>query len=226
MPSTEPLPTLEDEAALVGALKRGDRDVFAAVFDAYTPALVQVAMTYVPSRAVAEEVVQETWMKVISALDGFEGRSTLKHWMFRILRNTAINRGERERRTVPLSCLAPEEQDDREPLDPDRFLPTDHPQYPGHWALGPTPWPLPEEGLLAGETRTVIAAAIEALPRSQREVIALRDVEGWSSEEVCEALGLTPGNQRVLLHRGRAKVRAALERYFGAVEQTLPEGEL
>jgi RNA polymerase sigma-70 factor, ECF subfamily len=221
MPSTE-LSRLDDEKALVAALRSGDEDVFAAIFDAYTPALVQVAMSYVASRAVAEEVVQEVWMKAIGGLEAFEGRSTLKHWMFRILRYTAINRGERERRTVPFSSLASKEDDDGEALDPDRFLPADHPRYPGHWALGPTPWPLPEEGLLEGETRAVIAAAINALPASQREVIALRDVEGWSSDEVCEALGLSSGNQRVLLHRGRTKVRAALESYFGAVEPTLP----
>jgi RNA polymerase sigma-70 factor, ECF subfamily len=225
MPSTE-LATRDDEQAMVAALRRGDEDVFAAIFDAYTPALVQVAMSYVASRAVAEEVVQETWIKAIGALDGFEGRSTLKHWIFRILRYTAINRGERERRTVPFSSLVSEGGDDGEALEPDRFLPADHPRYPGHWALGPTPWPLPEEGLLEGEKRAVIATAINALPASQREVIALRDVEGWSSEEVCEALGLSPGNQRVLLHRGRTKVRAALERYFGAVEPTLPEADL
>jgi RNA polymerase sigma-70 factor, ECF subfamily len=225
MPSTE-LATRDDERAMVAALRRGDEDVFAAIFDAYTPALVQVAMSYVASRAVAEEVVQETWIKAIGALDGFEGRSTLKHWIFRILRYTAINRGERERRTVPFSSLVSEVGDDGEALEPDRFLPADHPRYPGHWALGPTPWPLPEEGLLEGEKRAVIATAINALPASQREVIALRDVEGWSSEEVCEALGLSPGNQRVLLHRGRTKVRAALERYFGAVEPTLPEADL
>jgi RNA polymerase sigma-70 factor, ECF subfamily len=226
MPSTELLSTPAGEVELVAALRRGDEQVFAAVFDTYTPALVQVAMTYVASRAVAEEVVQETWMKAIGGLAGFEGRSTLKHWIFRILRYTAINRGERERRTVPFSSLGPDETEDADALDPDRFLPADHPRYPGHWALGPTPWALPEEGLLEGETRAVIAAAIKALPASQREVIALRDGEGWSAEEACEALGLSPGNQRVLLHRARTKVRAALERYLGAVEPTLREADL
>ena len=223
MPSTELLPALDDEAAVVAALRRGDARVFAALFDAYSPGLVHAATTFVASRAVAEEVVQETWIKVIGALDRFEGRSTLKHWIFRILRNTAINRGERERRTVPFSSLVREGADEDSPLEPDRFLPDDHSLYPGHWALGPTAWPLPEEGLLAGETREVIATAIAELPPAQRAVIALRDVEGWAAEEVCDALDLSPGNQRVLLHRARTRVRSALERYFGAVEPTLPE---
>jgi RNA polymerase sigma-70 factor, ECF subfamily len=223
MHSIDLLPALDDETAVVAALRRGDHAAFAAVFDAYSPALLHVAMTYVPSRAVAEEVVQETWMKVMRGLDRFECRSTLKHWIFKILRYTAINRGERERRTVPISSLVHDDVDGEDILDPDRFLPPDHAQYPGHWALAPTPWALPEEGLLAGETRKVIADAIQRLPDSQREVIALRDVEGWQSEEVCEALGLSPGNQRVLLHRARTKVRSVLEGYFGAVERTVPE---
>ena len=180
--------------------------------------MVRVAQTYVPSRAVAEEVVQETWIAVMRGIEGFEGRSSLKTWIFRILANVAMRRGERESRSVPFSALAAAEDTGEPSVDPDRFLPADHELFPGHWAVMPARWPTPEEGLLAGETRDVIARAIEELPKAQRTVIALRDVEGWSSEEVCEALEITAGNQRVLLHRARATVRTAIEEYFDAVE--------
>ena len=214
---------MTEEEQLLVALRRGDEQAFATLIDAYSPALLRVAVTYVRTRDVAEEVVQETWLGVIRGLDRFEGRGSLRSWLFTILRNTAISRGERERRSVPMSALALEE-DDGPLLDPERFLPPNHARYPGHWAMAPTAWPVPEEGLLAGETRDVIASAIRELPPTQRAVIGLRDVEGWSSEEVCDALELSEGNQRVLIHRARTKVRAALERYFGAVEPTLAEG--
>jgi RNA polymerase sigma-70 factor, ECF subfamily len=179
-------------------------------------------MTYVPSRAVAEEVVQETWIAVVRGIDGFEGRSSLKTWIFTILINIASRGGGRERRSTPFSALARDEG--RGPsVDADRFLPSDHDRYPNHWALGPTRWPTPEEGLLSGETRRVILSAIEALPPAQRTVISLRDIEGWDADEVSEALQISAGNQRVLLHRARAKVRAELERYYGAVEPVLPD---
>lgn len=209
--------SLSDEDALLEALRDGDEDAFAALVDAYSPALLHFAMTFVRSNHVAEEVVQETWLGVIRGIGGFEGRSSLRSWIFTILRNTAISRGERERRSVPLSSLAAEEG--AEPLlDPDRFLPEDHARYPGGWAIGPTAWRLPDEGLLANETRQVIAGAIEGLPPAQRAVITLRDIAGWPSGEVCDALEVGEGNQRVLLHRARTRVRAALEAYLGAVE--------
>jgi RNA polymerase sigma-70 factor, ECF subfamily len=173
----------------------------------------------VPGRAAAEEVVQETWVAVVRGIDGFEGRSSLKTWIFRILTNVAMRSGARERRSVPFSALARTEDSGEPSLDPDRFLPADHELFPGHWAVMPTRWPTPEEGLLAGETREVIAAAIADLPVAQRTVIALRDVEGWSSEEVCEALDVSAGNQRILLHRARSRVRTAIEDYYGAVEK-------
>jgi RNA polymerase sigma-70 factor, ECF subfamily len=208
---------------LIEALKAGDEEAFAALLEEYSSSLRRVAMSYVRSRAVAEEVVQETWLGVINGLDRFEGRSSLKTWIFRILTNIARTRGEREGRSVPFSSLA--RDDELEPtVDPDRFFPADHARYPNHWSVGPTPWETTEEGLLSGETRTVILAAIEELPPSQRAVVALRDVEGWPAEEVCSTLDLSEGNQRVLLHRGRSKIRMALERYFGAVEETAPAG--
>src|SRR5919201_371202 len=207
-----------DEAQLLEGLRRGEEGAFAALVASYSSALLRVAMTFVPSHAVAEEVVQETWLGVINGLARFEGRSSLKTWIFRILTNTARTRGARERRSLPFSSLASAEAAEGPSVDPDRFFPPDHDRYPGHWSLGPTPWNMPEEGLLAGETREVILAAIEELPPAQRTVITLRDIEGWPTEEVSEALEITDGNQRVLLHRARAKVRAALERHLGAVE--------
>jgi RNA polymerase sigma-70 factor (ECF subfamily) len=207
----------EDEPRLIAALGRGDADAFAALVDRHQSAMIRVAMAYVPSRAAAEEAVQEAWIAVIRGIDGFEGRSSLKTWIFRILTHAALRSGARERRSVPFSALAEREDTGEPAVDPDRFLPPDHARFPGHWAVMPAPWPTPEEGLLAGETRDVIAAAIAELPVAQRTVISLRDIEGWSSDEVCEVLEITAGNQRILLHRARSRVRNAIERYYGAV---------
>jgi RNA polymerase sigma-70 factor (ECF subfamily) len=209
--------THAEGAALVAALRAGDADAFAALVDRLSPAMIRVAMAYVPTRAAAEEAVQEAWIGVIRGLKGFEGRASLKTWIFRILTNVAMRHGARERRSVPFSALAEAEDTGEPAVDPDRFLPPDHELFPGHWAIMPARWPTPEEGLLAGETREVIAAAMARLPVAQRTVIALRDVEGWSSDEVCEALEITAGNQRILLHRARSRVRTAIEAYHGAV---------
>jgi RNA polymerase sigma-70 factor (ECF subfamily) len=217
MPSIETAKPPTDERALIESIRAGDDRAFAALVDEYSPSLLGVAMNHVRSRAVAEEVVQETWVGVIRGLDRFEGRSSFRSWIFAILRNTAISKGEREQRTIPMSSLGADTEDEELGLDPDRFLGPDQ-DLPGHWAFGPTKWPLPDEGLLAGETREVIADAINDLPPTQRAVITLRDVEGWDSEEVCEMLEISAGNQRVLLHRARSRVRAAIESYFGAVE--------
>jgi RNA polymerase sigma-70 factor, ECF subfamily len=211
------------EEALVDALRRGDADAFAILIDRHSGAMIRVAMAYVPSRAAAEEVLQETWIAVMRSIDGFEGRSSLKTWLFRILTNVAMRSGARERRSLPFSALAQEEDTSEPSVDPDRFLPSDHELFPGHWSTMPARWPLPEEGLLAGETREVIAAAIAELPPAQRTVIALRDVEGWTSDEVCEALEISAGNQRILLHRARSRVRNAIEAYLGAVTRLVME---
>jgi RNA polymerase sigma-70 factor, ECF subfamily len=214
-------PGTRDEQ-LVARLKRGDERAFAELISAYSPALLRVAQARVRTRAVAEEVVQETWLAVLHGLDRFEGRSSLKTWIFRILTNIAITRGTRESRCLPFSSLAEREAGEAdEPVDATRFLPADHDRWPHHWALGPTRWETPEEGLLTGETRDCILRAIEALPPAQRTVITMRDIEGWPSEEVCDALGVSEGNQRVLLHRARSKVRAAVEEHFGAMEVTV-----
>jgi RNA polymerase sigma-70 factor, ECF subfamily len=215
------LPGARDQQ-LVARLKRGDESAFAELISAYSPALLRVAQARVRTRAVAEEVVQETWLAVLHGLDRFEGRSSLKTWIFRILTNIAITRGTRESRCLPFSSLADREVGEPdEPVDASRFLPDDHDRWPHHWALGPTRWPTPEEGLLTRETRDRILRAVEALPPAQRTVITLRDIEGWPSEEVCDALAISEGNQRVLLHRARSKVRAAVEEYFGAMEVTV-----
>ena len=214
---------VRDDRALVEALRRGDERAFAEIVDEHSSSLLRVAMIYVGSRAVAEEVVQETWLGVLGGIDRFEGRSSFKTWLFKILTNTARTRGARERRTVPFSAFAEAGREAEGPVvDPDRFFPPDHDRYPDHWALGPVRWQTPEEGLVSGETRAVIDETIAELPDSQRTVITLRDIEGWPSDEVCAALAISEGNQRVLLHRARAKVRTALEAYFGAVEETVP----
>jgi RNA polymerase sigma-70 factor, ECF subfamily len=204
---------------LIAALRHGDEHAFATLVDRHSSAMVRVAMAYVPSRAAAEEVVQETWIAVIRGIDGFEGRASLKTWIFRILTNVAMRAGARERRSMPFSSLAEAETTPGPSVDPDRFLPADHALFPGHWAIMPTRWPTPEEDLLAGETREVITAAIAELPATQRTVMALRDVEGCSSEEVAKALEISAGNQRILLHRARSRVRSAIEAYYGAVEE-------
>src|SRR5215207_8142546 len=209
----------DEDEGLIAALCRGDADAFATLVDRHSPAMIRVAMAYVPSRAAAEEAVQEAWIGVMRGIDGFEGRASLKTWIFRILTNVAMRSGARERRSVPFTALAEAEDTGEPAVDPDRFLPADHELFPGHWAIMPARWPTPEEGVVAGETREVIAAAIAELPLAQRTVIALRDVEGWSSEEVREALEISAGNQRILLHRARSRVRNAIEDYYGAVEE-------
>jgi len=197
---------------LVASLRAGDEDAFRAIVRDWHSSLLRVARIFTPSRAVAEEVVQETWLRVLGALDRFEGRSSLKTWVFRILVNTAKTRAQREGRTIPFSALQDPARVPEAAVEPERFLPDDDPLHPGGWAA--PPHRLPEERLLAAEAREQLAAAIDALPANQRAVISLRDVEGWSSEEVRNALDLSEVNQRVLLHRARARVRQALEDYF------------
>ena len=200
------------DSQLVAALRAGDEATFARLVREWNSSLLRVAQIFVPSRAIAEEVVQETWVRVLGALDRFEGRSSLKTWVFRILVNTAKTRAQREGRVLPFSALNNPARIPEAAVDPDRFRPEDDPRYPGHWAVPPRE--LPEERLLAAETLQQIAAAIEALPATQAAVIRMRDVDGWSSEEVRNALDISEVNQRVLLHRARANVRRALEDYL------------
>jgi RNA polymerase sigma-70 factor (ECF subfamily) len=205
------------DAQLVAALRAGDEDAFRMLVREWHSSLLRVAQIFVPSRAIAEEVVQEAWLRVLGAIDRFEGRSSLKTWVFRILVNTAKTRAQREGRSLPFSALNDPARVPEAAVDPDRFLPEDHERFPGHWSVPPRE--LPEERLLAAETRERITAAIDALPPAQRAVISLRDVQGWTSDEVCNALDLTEVNQRVLLHRARARVRQALEDYLAPPEQ-------
>jgi RNA polymerase sigma-70 factor (ECF subfamily) len=208
-------PASAEDARLVAALRTGDERAFAVLVDRYHASLVRLASVYVRDHAVAEEVAQETWLGVVQGIDRFEGRSSLKTWIFRILTNTAKTRGERERRTVPFAALASFDEDEPS-VEPERFLDASHPVWPGHWASPPESWDdIPEQRLASAETLAHIRAAIDALPPLQAQVISLRDVEGWSSEEVCELLGLSEVNQRVLLHRARSKVRRELEDYLG-----------
>jgi RNA polymerase sigma-70 factor (ECF subfamily) len=197
---------------LVAALRAGDEAAFRAVVREWHSSLLRVAQIYTPTRAVAEEVVQETWLRVLGALDRFEGRSTLRTWVFRILVNTAKTQARREGRVLPFSALDDPARVPEPAVDAARFRPEDDPRYPGHWSAPPAD--APEERLLAAETRAVVASALEQLPPAQCAVVSLRDVEGWSADEVRNALDLSEVNQRVLLHRGRAKIRRALEEYL------------
>ena len=212
LPGRETDELVGEDGLLVGRLRAGDEETFSRLVREWHSPLLRVAQIFVPTRAVAEEVVQETWLRVLNALDRFEGRSTLKTWVFRILVNTAKTRAQRESRTIPFSSLHDPARVPEAAVDADRFLPDDDPHHPGGWASPPRE--LPEDRLIAAETRQRIAEAIDALPANQRAVISLRDVEGWSAEEVRNALDLSEVNQRVLLHRARAKVRAALEEYL------------
>ena len=195
---------------LLERLRRGDESAFVELVERYQASMVRLARTFVPSDAVAEEVAQEAWLGVLNGIDRFEGRSSLKTWIFRILVNRARTRGVRESRSVPFTSLEREGEEGEPTVAPDRF------RDDGFWGAPPRPWEdQPEERLLSAETRRVIRDAIDMLPASQRRVIDLRDVEGLSAQEVVDLLDLTEVNQRVLLHRARAKVRQALEDYFG-----------
>ena len=207
---------LQHDDNLIDAIRRRDESAFVQLVGRYQGPLLRLALVYARSHAVAEEIVQDTWLAVLQGIDGFENRSSLKTWLFRILVNRARTRAEREGRMVPLSARADGAREAWEGAVPeDRFLGPDHPEWPYHWAVPPKAWASPpEEQLLTRETLERVHRAIAALPPSQREVITLRDVQGWTSEEVCNVLEITETNQRVLLHRARSRVRAALERYF------------
>jgi RNA polymerase sigma-70 factor (ECF subfamily) len=201
------------EHELLERLRAGDERAFAQLVDRCHATMLAVAHPHVRSRAIAEEVVQEAWMGVIRGLDGFEGRSSLKTWILRIVVNTAKTRGVREARSVPFASLAAEGEGEPA-VDPDRFRGPDD-LYPGGWRAFPANWHLlPEEALHQRQALELIVSTIAALPPAQRAVIRMRDVEGCSADEVCAALELSEGNQRVLLHRARSQVRSALEHHL------------
>jgi RNA polymerase sigma-70 factor (ECF subfamily) len=206
-------PTTFDEAELLARLRAGDEDAFESLVQAYHGTLIAIATTYVRTRAVAEEVVQEAWLGVVKGLDRFEGRSSLKTWILSILVNKARGRGAREARSVPFSSIASDEEGEPA-VDADRFRRPGE-AFAGHWSAYPADWSqLPDEKLLGRETLEVVKRRIESLPEAQRTVITMRDIAGASAEEVCDVLEISPENQRVLLHRARSKVRAALERHL------------
>ena len=203
---------LPPDPELVARLRDGDDTAFALVLDAWSEGLLRLARSFVADPDTAAEVVQETWLAVIRGLAGFEGRAALKTWVYRICVNQAKRRGVAESRFEPVPGI-----DEGPTVDPGRFRPDGEP-WAGHWKSLPAPWPGPEQQTVAGETRTLLAAALAKLPERQRVVITLRDVEGYGSDEVCAMLEITAANQRVLLHRARAFVRAELETYYAGRE--------
>jgi RNA polymerase sigma-70 factor (ECF subfamily) len=208
-----------EDVRTVAALKAGDEDAFMELVAAYGPSMLRVAMLYVRSRAVAEEVVQDAWLGVLKGIDRFEGRSSLKTWIFRILTNTAKTRSEREGRSLPFSSLSSDDfETDQPSVDPDRFRGDDD-RWARHWSSSPRRFDaLPEAHLLSCEAMDIVQRAVDALPDVQRTVLTMRDIVGFASEDVCEALGISEGNQRVLLHRARTRVRKVLEEYVEAAE--------
>jgi RNA polymerase sigma-70 factor, ECF subfamily len=202
---------LPPDADLVAGLRAGVEATFAMLLDAWSPGLLRTARAYVSSAEAAEDVVQETWIAVLRGIDRFEGRSSLRTWVYRILVNIAKTHGVKDSRTVAWSGLS--EPDTGPTVDPGRFQGPGEP-YPGHWRGFPDAWPSPESEVVWREARAMVDSALADLPHRQRVVITLRDVDGYSSEEVCSILDITAANQRVLLHRARAAVRRRLEDYF------------
>ena len=204
-----------DETAVIAALRDGDESVFAQLVDKHTPSMLRVARGYVPSHEIAEEVVQETWIALVKGIGNFEGRSSLRTWLFTVMINIAKSRGVKERRESDAAVAA----FTGGTVDPARFREAGDP-YPGHWKPDEVPSPFPEtpEGSVLGrELVDVAQRELEKLPDRQRTVVTLRDMLGFDSGEVCELLDISAANQRVLLHRGRAVLRAALENYLGEV---------
>ena len=206
-----------DEAVLLERLRARDESAFAELVRGWSPSMLRLARMYVATQAAAEEVVQEAWLGVLQGIDRFEGRSTLKTWVYRILVNRAMTKGAREARSVPFATLATNEASADEPaVDPDRFT------REGGWASPPRRWQdQPELALRSTETLEVARAAIAQLPEMQRAVITMRDLEGFDSEDTRNALEISESNQRVLLHRARAKVRSALEEHFGEADEAV-----
>jgi len=205
----------KDEVDLLNALRSGDESAFAQLVNQYHTSLVRLARIFVRDELMAEELTQETWLAVLQGLNRFEARSTLKTWIFTILTNKAKTRGQRENRSIVFSDL--DEEADSPTVDPGRFRPPDAEKSPNHWTTEakPQPWVgVPEDSLLTQETINIIRQTIDTLPENQKTVITLRDVHELSSEETCNILNISETNQRVLLHRARARVRQALEEYF------------
>ncbi len=198
---------------IVDRLRAGDERAFAELVDRYSPSMLAVARTHVASREIAEDVVQDTWLALLKGIDRFEGRSSLQTWMFRVLVNIAKTRGVREKRSTPVDMHAAAQ---RPTSGPENFRSGDDP-WPDHWVRFPAPWrESPEHRLLSAEALDLVRCELAQLPEQQRIVVTLRDVHGYGSDEVCALLALTATNQRVLLHRGRTRVRDALADYFAS----------
>jgi RNA polymerase sigma-70 factor, ECF subfamily len=210
--ASEPSSDAAAEERELAALRAGDEAAFLALVNRYHGAMLRVASMYVKSRASAEEVVQEAWVGVLKGLHVFEGRSSLKSWVFRILVNCAKTRGALDVRSVPMSSLTDGGGEEGPSVSPDRFQ-EDGERWAGHWAAPPEPWPDARVG--SSEMVALVREALETLPEAQRTVMILRDVDGWESGAVCDLLGISEGNQRVLLHRARSKVRGYVEERLG-----------
>ena len=208
------LGSVADDQHAVAGLRAGDERLFVQLFEGLSPIMTRVARAYVDSDAVAEEIVQETWMAIVTGIERFQGRSALGTWMFSILTKKAKTHYLRERRAIPLSSIAPDDAS-RPAVDPDRFQPEDG-TWPGHWASSPRPWQRPERRLLSLEAREHLRHALARLPERQCLIVGLRDVEGLSAAEVCDLLDISRENQRVLLHRGRSRLRSELGTYVDA----------
>jgi RNA polymerase sigma-70 factor (ECF subfamily) len=193
----------DPDSLLVCRLRAGDEDAFVNLVNKYGRTMLSMALGRVTSRAVAEEVVQDAWVGVLRSIEVFEGRSSFRTWLFRILINRAISAATRERRTVPVEDMRPV-------VDASRF------DAAGNWQMPPEPWAdQADDRLIAAKMAGRILTALDELPVQQKEVVTLRDVQGMSSAEVCAVLGLSQANQRVLLHRGRSKLRQVIESEFG-----------
>jgi RNA polymerase sigma-70 factor (ECF subfamily) len=201
---------------IIAALRAGDEPTFRDLYQRHCPAMKRVARSYVESEAVAEEIVQETWVGILTGIDRFEGRSALGTWIFSILINQAKAHSSRERRALPFTSVSPSSGHDPA-VDADRFQKGDE-AWPGHWATPPRPWQKPDRRALSLETRELLKDALSELPDRQRLIVGLRDVDGLSSREVCGLLGLSRENERVLLHRGRSRLRASLEAYVDGAD--------
>jgi RNA polymerase sigma-70 factor (ECF subfamily) len=213
---------MPEDADLVRRLRDRDEAAFTQLIDAWSPGMLRLARSFLTTDESAREVVQDAWVAVLTGLGGFEGRSSLRTWVYRILVNTAKRRGERESRTVVWDSWAPDASERGPTVDPSRFRgPAE--EYAGHWRESPPDWPSPETEALAGEIRRTVRGAVDGLPARQRIVITLRDLEGYTADEVCLILDISAANQRVLLHRARATVRAELEAYFASSGETAPE---